>query len=595
MNYIISINDGQNSSLILYDISMNKIIFAVQEERFNKIKEYIGFPRLSFEFILDKYKISNEDIKCICLSDLVSPNFSNEDFLKSYEFYSTTILEDLANLKISQVLKKTYKSKKLNQIKKTLNLIKLFRLKKNKANQNLLNILEKYKIDQSKIIRTKHHFNHAAAAYYGCAENENDEHLVITLDGGGDGDCSNVYIAKKNEMRLIAKTSAGNSLGNIYSRVTYMLGMQPHSHEYKLMGMAPYANPNHIEQICKKFFSYLDLDPNNLLEFKRNIPEETHKILPRLLKDFKMSRFDNLCGGLQLYTEKLIVKWIKAIIAKTKIKKIVCGGGVFMNIKVNKIISEIPEIDYFDAFPSCGDETLNFGALWLYLNSINQNNEIKSKFKNIYLGPKPNFDQNYIDKNFKNMIQYKRYDDIEFETAKLLADNKIIARCSGEMEFGARALGNRSILANPSDFKIVSRINKMIKKRDFWMPFSPMMTREAAEKHLIIPKSLNNNISPFMMHSFDTKLNSRDLFPAAIHPYDNTARAQIVSNSTNENLMKILKYYGEMTGEEVLLNTSFNLHGFPIVLDFKDAINVFVQSDLTHLIIDQNILTKIVN
>jgi carbamoyltransferase len=593
MKYIIGINEGQNSSLVLYDFTSKEIVFAAQEERFNKIKEYIGFPELTLNYVVQKYRLSNENIIYICLSDLIPPNFSNKDFLKTYEFYSTSILQDFLNLKLSNAFTKIYKANSISKLKKYFSFLKYFKFKKNKINIGYSYILNKFNLDNSKIIRTKHHLNHAATAYFGCAQNENDEHLVFTLDGGGDGDCSNIYIAKKNKMSLIAETSAGNSVGNIYSRVTFLLGMQPHSHEYKLMGMAPYANPNYIEDVCEKFFSYLDLNENNPLEFKRKISEETYKILPRLLKDFKMCRFDNICGGLQLYTERLIVKWIKKTIEKTKIKKIVCAGGVFMNIKVNKIIAEIPELEYFDVFPSCGDETLNFGALWLQIKNEAQTETIDTKFKNIYLGPESGFDEKYIDQNFKSKIHYKKYDDIEFETAKLLAEHKIVARCSGRMEFGARALGNRSILGNPSDFKIVSRINKMVKKRDFWMPFSPMMTKEAAHKYIIIPKSINNeSISPFMMHSFDTKLEATHLFPAAIHPYDNTARAQIVSEDTNKNLMKILKYYGDITGQQVLLNTSFNLHGYPIVLDYKDAIEVFIKSDLTHLVIDKYLLTK---
>ena len=308
MQYILAINEGQNSSLLLYDFSYKKIVFAAQEERFNKIKEYIGFPELTLNYVVQKYRLSNSNILCICLSDLIIPNFSNKDFLKSYDFYSTSILQDFFNLKLNYAIRKIFKLKPYSKLKKFFNFLKFLSIKKSKTNKNYSTILKNYDLHNCKIIRTKHHLNHAAAAYYGCAQNENDEHLVFTLDGGGDGDCSNIYIAKNNKMCLLAKSPVGNSLGNIYSRVTFLLGMQPHSHEYKLMGMAPYANPNYIEDICEKFFSYLDLDENNPLEFKRKISEETYKILPRLLDDFKMCRFDNLCGGLQLYTYIIIVK-----------------------------------------------------------------------------------------------------------------------------------------------------------------------------------------------------------------------------------------------------------------------------------------------
>ena len=180
--------------------------------------------------------------------------------------------------------------------------------------------------------------------------------------------------------------------------------------------------------------------------------------------------------------------------------------------------------------------------------------------------------------------------NIEYEIALLLSKGEIVARFYDRSEWGARALGNRSILADPSNFSVIEKINKMIKNRDFWMPFAPVILDEDKEKYL---KYLSNSSGDYMMMAYDTKDTSRDEMVAAIHPYDKTARAQILQKEFNPKLWEIMNYFRRLTGRGVLLNTSFNIHGEPIVGSPRDAIDVFQRSGLKYLAIGPYIISKV--
>jgi carbamoyltransferase len=223
--------------------------------------------------------------------------------------------------------------------------------------------LEKMGFNRKKIVFVNHHLSHASAAYF--SSPWRDDALVLTLDGSGDGICSAVWIADNGELKKIAETPQYHSLGSIYSRSTFMLGMVPWEHEYKVMGLAPYAKGGkQAEGAYQKFKEYLDLDPKNPLKFKRKIPEPTIHIYRRFMKDFAATRFDYIAYGLQKFTEEMITKWVKEAIKRTGRKRVVLGGGVFMNVKANKKVMEIPEVKELFIMPSCGDETNSIGAAY---------------------------------------------------------------------------------------------------------------------------------------------------------------------------------------------------------------------------------------
>ncbi|MBI4001538.1 MAG: hypothetical protein HY348_07125 [Nitrospira defluvii] len=441
------------------------------------------------------------------------------------------------------------------------------------------------------IHRYHHHSNHAASAYYGLRKNGEDPHLVFTLDGGGDDACAQVYLAQGGTLQLIASTPSGHSLGNMYACTTYLMGMRPHEHEYKLMGLAPYCKAGQADAVKERFSTYLNLHPRNPLCFKRTVPERTSMILPRLLADFRCVRFDALAAGLQDFTEELLLRWISGAIKQTGVKNIVAAGGVFMNVKANKRIAELPSVEFFEVFPSCGDETLPFGAAWqCHVQNGGASSDIR--FDGMCLGPEAIDDIAEAKARYAERVQIEPVEDPEAKTAELLADGHVIARCTGPMEFGARGLGNRSILADPSHPLVVGTINRLIKRRDFWMPFAPAILEEKADDYVHIPESLRHGrSSSFMMHAFETTARRHE-FIAGVHPADGTARAQIVRQQDNPRFHSLITHFGRLTGRWVILNTSFNLHGSPMVLGLCDAIEVLLASDLQYLIADHYLVTK---
>jgi carbamoyltransferase len=584
--YIIGINEGINSSVVV--ANDKNIIFALQEERVLREKNYMGFPHRALDFAVDYLNIKKGDISLICLSNLCSPTVSKESFLASYDNSQDTMLHNIKNGEYTRIIKRI--SKVLPKNIKTFIKSKIPILDPEKI---MVENLAKHGLDKIPIERRHHHFNHAASVYFGLRKVPDDKYLVMTLDGGGDGDCSHIYIGQNGKLNLIASTPLGHSVGNIYSRITYYMGMTPHEHEYKVMGLAAYAKDIYSKRITDKFYSYLDLDKDNPLIFKSKIPELTFSIQKRFEEDFRRVRFDVLAGGLQKYTEELILKWIKNAISATGIKKVLVSGGVFMNIKVNSLIAQLDELEYFDVFPSCGDETLPFGAIYAHMDEAS-NGKLGSdpKLKNMYLGPTSDYDFNQAIIAYNEKIDVRKMDDPEKETAELLASGKIVARCSGKMEFGARSLGNRSILADPGEYSVIPEINKMIKQRDFWMPFAPAVLREKVNEYMEVYKTLpQDTISPYMMITFKSN-DKRKEFVAGTHAYDETTRAQIVIKDMNKEFYRLIEEFSKLKNKSIILNTSFNLHGYPIVMGTKDAIDVLLNSSLEYLVVNEYMITK---
>ncbi len=581
----LGINDGINSSVVW--AKGRRIVFALQEERVSRKKETHGFPEHALPFSLKYLGIDPASVRTVCLNNLGSPPHSRDDFLEYYEAKATPLMRRMVRFQpdvVTQLAMRYLPETALRSIRDK-------RVKK--PNAEIEAMVRDQGFSNAEISRIHHHRAHGASAYFGCRENADDPHLVLTLDGGGDFDVAHVYIAEAGSLREVATTSYGHSIGNIYSCTTQALGMTPHEHEYKLMGMAAYSNPDYFGEVLDRYRSYLDLDPANPLTFRRNVPEPTDQITRRLLRDFERARFDNVCGALQCYTEELLVKWVKACVSKTGISRVVGAGGVFMNVKANKVIAELPEVTYFDVFPSCGDESLPFGSLWARFAEANPEEQSGLGLDHYYLGTDAGFDLEEARTKFGDRgLEFRSLDDPNQVIAELLSEGKVVARCSGPMEFGARALGNRSILANPADGRVIPIINKMIKKRDFWMPFAPAMLREDVERYIRIPDTIpRDQVSPYMMHTFDTT-EERDAFQAGVHQHDHTARAQVVSETLNPDFHDLICKLKGLTGHGVILNTSFNLHGYPIVHGVIDAVEVLLNSGLTHLIVNDTLITK---
>lgn len=566
---VLGIHSGHNASACL--LEDGSIKFCIQEERLTNKKNYSGFPFRSIKTILDLANLSVAEIDVAAIAS----------------FHVPTLFE-LAGPVESYRRQASFKGKAASALSRT----PLYSMYKSLTKKKRLEFLSEVGIDESKTIFVDHHLCHAACAYYGSPW-RGEPVLVLTNDGSGDGLCSTVYRGDAGQLTKVAQTPKGHSLGNIYARTTFMLGLVPLEHEWKVMGMAPYASQSNTDKSYEVFKRFLGVSADNPLTFEKRISGSTELIYPRLRRELELHRFDWICGGVQKLAEELLCEWVRNCVRETGLRKVAASGGTFMNVKANKRITEMSEVENLFVFPSCGDESNSIGAAyWVYAEKCReQGKEVDIQpLREIYFGP--SFTDDDVEQAISEMeernFEFKHVSHIEEKVAQLLAEGEIVARCKGRMEFGARALGNRSILADAADYSCVRIINMMVKKRDFWMPFAPVIMKERENDYVTNPKGVS---APYMILSFDTTERRKE-FIAAVHQADLTARPQVLERDWNPELYTILKEFESMTGKGVLLNTSFNLHGYPIVYGPTEALWVFKNSDLRYLALGNYLLHK---
>ncbi|HEX5431733.1 MAG TPA: carbamoyltransferase C-terminal domain-containing protein, partial [Bryobacteraceae bacterium] len=386
-----------------------------------------------------------------------------------------------------------------------------------------------------------------------------------------------VSIGDGSSIERIAEVSEHDSIGRMYALVTRCLGMTPLEHEYKVMGLAPYAR-NSARGAAKAFLDLIEFVPGKPMTWRRRrgVPSmySALKFVRELLAG---QRFDAVAAGAQLFIEETLTAWVRNAIRETGIGRIACSGGVFMNVKANLAVLELPEVEDMYVCPSCGDESNSIGAAcW----AAAQAGDKIEPLGPIYFG-EPITDEEageaLAPAERAGRLRCSLDTQIESRTAEKLAHGGIVARASGQPEFGARALGNRSILAPANSLNAAKALNDAIKCRDFWMPFAPSVLAGRAQDYYEKPKPV---ASPHMMFAFRSRPGRREAFAAAQHPYDFSARPQEVQESQNPGYFRLLKEYEARTGEGILLNTSFNLHGEPIVYRARDAVDVFLRSGL---------------
>jgi carbamoyltransferase len=306
-------------------------------------------------------------------------------------------------------------------------------------------------------------------------------------------------------------------------------------------------------------------------------------------------RFDGIAGAVQRFLEENLCRWVRAGIEETGLKRIVFGGGISQNIKAMKRLMEMEEVEEIFVCPAGGDTSLPIGACqyleWKHLMEEGGDMDRIEPLPHTYLGP--DVKREDAIEAFGRRGTYERFEVQEGVTAdqvaERLAQGRILARCAGPMEFGLRALGNRSILADPRNPDTVRRINAAIKFRDFWMPFTPSVLADRAGDYLVNEKQSE---SPFMTMAFDTTPLGQKEIPAALHPADQTARPQILERDKNPEYYEIIKAFEERTGVGAVLNTSFNLHGEPIALSADAALHTLEDSDLDDLVVGDFLVSR---
>ena len=580
--YILGLNIGHNATACL--LKDGKIIACISEERFSRIKNHHGIPYNSIQFILNGEKIKLNNVDLIALDDQYSierdPNFG-KNFFNAY---------------INKSLKRKVFSYLGYKFPNFFNIY--YQIKEKKRRNNNRNFREKIKNQLSnelnmggkKIVVSDHHLMHA----FGTIGNldKSKKWLIFTLDGEGSGLCATVNIYNGKSLRILSKTRKTASLGYFYGLATMYLGMKPLEHEFKVMGLAPYAKIDKVNEVYQKIKKLFWIDDNLEFHSSFNMPFADHFFN----KEMKNVRFDTIAGAVQKLTEDICCEWIKKAIIKTGISNVALSGGVFMNVKTNKKISELPDVKEIFVMPSAGDESNAIGSCFYGYRLFCEKNKTKylpSPLTDLYLGPE--YDNYYIEEliereNLRKKYWIRKEKNINFTIARLLAKGEIVARCSGKSEWGARALGNRSILANPVNIDTIRILNETIKDRDFWMPFTPSILDKFEKKYILNEKRI---FSPYMAITFDSTKTAEKEMPAAMHPYDFTIRPQIVKKEYNADYYDIIEKFSKLTKIGAVLNTSFNLHGEPNVLKPEDAIHTVENSSLKYLAMGDYLFEKI--
>lgn len=567
-------------------LSDGKIIAAASEEKFDNIKNSMGIPLNAIKWCLTHPVVTEKGLDAVAISgktgivpfqDVIAGS-QNNDIIQNLKEWLKKIsskfdTESILNKIIFKLREKSLEISAYHARNQIFDMCRELALG----------------LTEDRIQFIDHHTCHAYSAYYAMRKNKGNA-LVFTLDGYGDWLCATVNKVEDGRIERISSTNWLSSLGSIYSFVTKYLGMKMMEHEYKVMGLSPYAKEYFKDTYEKLFKPVLFIDRENPLVFKSKVPPQSFYYY--LVKNAHGIRFDNIAGAVQHLTEELITEWIRNAIKMTGIRTIYCGGGVFMNVKANLKIIEMPEVEEAHFLPSCGDESTPFGAA-LYVYKQLTGKDPEPSFENIYFGMEYSNDEvkrfieeKGIDKKYK--VQF--FDDIEKEIARLLAQFKVVARFKGRAEWGARALGSRSILANPSDMKSFYEVNDQIKCRDFWMPFAPSILDEDADKYIINPKRIE---APYMILAFHSTSLAQEHLKAAMHQGDKTLRPQIVTEKANPSYYRLIRYFKELTGIGGVMNTSLNLHGYPLVGTFEQALFTLENSGLKYMAVENWLVSKL--
>jgi len=575
--YTLGINEALCASAALS--CDGRIVAAAAEERFTRIKNQWGFPKESIRYCLKEANITPADIDCVVLSYIDPyPHFVEKRGQEKKDF-APGFLKHLRNVAPNLEYQFPWSTRMFDAGRRLYYAMYQTRNQKQQEEE----IARFLKIRKEKIIRVHHHLCHAYTAYFSDPNRGPEDTLVLTNDGAGDQISASVFLVRDGTCTLITHTPHSHSLGLLYAAITSHLGLKAHEDEYKVMGLAPYATNADLKKIVAVLKKLLWVDH---LEFKTSLPSRHYGNFIR--EHLASIRFDHLAAATQIFFEDILVQWVKNAVSETHVTSLAVSGGVFLNVKANLEIAKLPPIKTIFFMPSPGDDSNAIGAAYYGYTKIAQNNP--EPLSTLYLGP--HYTKEEIRKALQNFpsLKVQKLGNAAASVAKLLSAGNVVARFAGRMEFGARALGNRSILADPRNTSVVETINKMIKMRDFWMPFAPTVLDESAHKYLTYPRRID---ASYMILAFETTPRGQKDLAAAIHPYDKSARPQVLRRQDNPIYYQIIQEFEKLTGVGALLNTSFNIHGEPIVCTPHDALSTFVRSGLTYMILEDLLVTKL--
>ena len=571
-----------------------KIIAAAQEERFTRKKHDPNYPHNAIEFVLKYANLKLSEVDKIVFFE--KPFLKFERLLETYVAFAPKGFVSFAKAMPIWIKEKLFQKNLL------FNKLKVH-------DQN-------YKSDQN-IFFSDHHLSHAASAFF---PSPFDEAVVLTADGVGEWATTTVAVGKNNELEIKKEIHFPHSLGLLYSAFTYYTGFKVNSGEYKLMGLAPYGNPIYEDKVKQlldlkedgtfrlnqKYFNYA----TGLTMTNKNF-DKLFGQKPRNPKNEKITQFHmDVASSIQKVTEEIMINLVKSIRKEYGIKNLCLAGGVALNCVVNGKILKEKIFDNIWIQPAAGDAGGSLGAalaLWHIdlgnKRSVNLNDDMGGS----YLGTE--FNQDEIERELKTVganFETLKYDQMIEKTAQFLSNEKAIGWFQGRMEFGPRALGGRSILGDPRSDKMQKNLNLKVKFRESFRPFAPSILREdlsawfdinVDSPYMLLVANINSD-KKIEMNSEQKKLFGinklnikRSEIPAVTH-VDYSARVQTVTKNTNNRYYDLISKFKEKTGCPVIVNTSFNVRGEPIVNTPTDAFNCFMGTELDYLVIGNCILDK---
>ncbi len=589
---VIGIFDGHNASAAL--TIDGEVLCAIQEERFTKRKNETCFPQHAVRYILETYQLNNDNIDMVAMSTTdrtdinniqypIDSVFSIADYIDMMEEYWKPKLSGKPYVKA--YAKKVFEEKYPNETTFHNIPLEFYDLDRPILQQKMQELIRNdvatfMHIDAEKVRYFDHHTCHVMYGYF-ANPNKKEKTIAITVDANGDGRNQTVWKIENNQFTLV-DDSAQCDIGRIYRMITLYLRMKPLEHEFKVMGLAPYAKKSYINDVMPVFKELLTFDGLKIIY--KNRPENLYEYFNEKLKYY---RFDNIAGAVQEYTEQMLNELFVRAHKEIGYSSFVFSGGVAMNVKANKALGDLDCVDDLFVAGSSSDESQSIGACYF----ANYEKGIENKpLKNLYLGT--SIADNDVHAYIETQNLHKKYKISQADhgsVASLLAKGEVVARVAGRMEFGSRALGNRSILADPSNPGIIQYINELIKGRDFWMPFAATVLDSYADKYLVNPKKFT---SSYMAVAMDTRKEVLHEIKAGTHPYDETIRPQILTKEQNPEYYDLIQTFSEITGIGALLNTSYNLHGLPMVNDIEDAMHVFENSGLKYLVLNHTLVSK---
>lgn len=417
----------------------------------------------------------------------------------------------------------------------------------------------------NKLSRVEHHASHAANAYYTSGF---DAALIVTLDGYGSGLAGSVSEGRGGRMTRLHNVEYPHSLGTFYESVTSALGLKPSRHEGKVVGLAAYGDPEVLQDVLLSRFDQRDgdfkiLESNNLF-FARWLASHFPKI--------------DVAAAYQRVLELVAVAYVAYYVRQTGLRSLVLSGGVVANVKLNQRLKEIPGVEHIFVHPNMGDGGCGTGAALL---QFAETSDLSRPLRDVYWGPEFS-DAEIGEALARARLPSTHHSPIEPEVARLIAAGKVVARFNGRMEYGPRALGNRSILYHAKEPAVNQWLNQRLGRTEF-MPFAPATLFD--ERHACY-KNVDGAeyAAQFMTITFDCTERMKRESPAAVH-VDGTARPQLVTERANPSFHRILTEYHRLSGIPCVINTSFNMHEEPIVCTPDDAVRAFLQGNLDYLAI----------